>query len=186
MNATADNDLPVDLPSQLIDIKPELTIPDPYWWVPWLIGLTLLLAIFVPLVLWLLRRTKMPEAETPPHERARARLAEASGLMGQPEPFCVLVSHTLRVYLEERFELHAPEETTEEFLKELQSSTALVSTQRELLAEFLIQCDLAKFAKHDLEETQLKSLLQFAKQIVDETAMVGGAISLPAVPPRLK
>ncbi|MBO36107.1 MAG: hypothetical protein CMO64_07945 [Verrucomicrobiales bacterium] len=169
-------DLPTELPGDLLDIKPELPIPDPYWWVPWLLVITVTLAILVPLVLWLLKRMRLPQAEIPPHERARRQLSEANGLMGQPEPFCVLVSHTLRVYLEERFELHAPEETTEEFLTELKTSSALVDSQKEMLGEFLRQCDLVKFARHDLPEAELKELLQCASRIVDETAAVDGSV----------
>jgi hypothetical protein len=55
----------------------------------------------------------------PPHIRAKQKLREALALIGQPREFCILVSDTIRWYLEERFDFHAPERTTEEFLYEL-------------------------------------------------------------------
>jgi len=171
MNATDINNLPVDLPKDLLPIKPEMSIPDPYWWMPWLIGITVTLIILVPLCIWALRRMRMPAAKIPPHERARKRLAEAQSLMGESEPFCVLVSHTLRTYLEERYSLHAPEETTEEFLVEMQSSPNLTKTQKEMVGEFLEHCDLVKFARHELGDEKLERLLQAASQIVNETAV---------------
>ena len=171
MNATDNDNLPVDLPKDLLPIKPEMSIPAPYWWVPWLIGTTVTLIILVPICIWALRRMRMPAAKISPHERARKRLAEAEGLMGESEPFCVLVSHTLRVYLEERYSLHAPEETTEEFLVEMQSSPNLTKSQKEMLVEFLGHCDLVKFARHELEDEKLEHLLHTASQIVNETAV---------------
>ena len=51
-------------------------------------------------------------------------------LIGQPKEFCILVSDTLRWYLEERFDFHAPERTTEEFLYELRGTTFSPPTRR--------------------------------------------------------
>ena len=55
----------------------------------------------------------------PAHVRAKQKLEEALALISQPKEFCVLVSDTIRFYLEERFDFRAPERTTEEFLREL-------------------------------------------------------------------
>ena len=40
----------------------------------------------------------------PPHVRAKQKLQEALALINQPRPFCIVVSDTIRFYLEERFE----------------------------------------------------------------------------------
>ncbi|MCR9245812.1 MAG: hypothetical protein NXI31_12340 [bacterium] len=64
------------------------------------------------------------------------------------ETFYVEVSDVLRRYLEDRFGLHAPERTTEEFLRELESGDALAREHRGDLRQFLTQCDLVKFARH--------------------------------------
>ena len=85
------------------------------------------------------------------HVKALRALAR---LRGQPrvteaevEAFYVDVSQVLRVYLEERFGLHAPERTTEEFLGEIEQSDLLNADHRLSITRFLQQCDLVKFAR---------------------------------------
>ncbi|MDQ6631578.1 MAG: hypothetical protein M3Y82_07445, partial [Verrucomicrobiota bacterium] len=81
----------------------------------------------------------------------------------------IIVSDTIRVYLEERFAFHAPERTTEEFLYELKSTDLLTDDQKKSLGEFLSRCDLIKFAKYDPTETELEDLHQSAMSLVEET-----------------
>ena len=89
----------------------------------------------------------------PPHVRARRRLEQALALISEPKPFSIAVSGAIRAYLEERFDFHAPERTTEEFLYELQGTKFVDSaTQKQSLADFLAGCDLIKFAKYEPTE----------------------------------
>jgi len=81
-----------------------------------------------------------------------------------------LVANALRTYLEERFQLHAPERTTEEFLQELPACPALNSSQTGLLADFLNHSDLIKFARHEPAEPVLRGLWQTAHRLVVETS----------------
>jgi hypothetical protein len=111
----------------------------------------------------------------PPHVRARQKLEEALALIGQPREFCILVSDTIRQYLEERFDFHAPERTTEEFLHELQGTNLLLPDQKESLSEFLKRCDLVKFARYEPREPELRDLHAAALRLVEETE--------PATPP---
>lgn len=138
-----------------------------------LAGLVLLIVGLMALAWWLWRRRK-PKAEqarlVPPDERARERLKEALSWIDQPERFCTVVSEILRVYLEERFGLKAPERTTEEFLSELARSAALDARHKALLAEFLTQCDLAKFARANPGRLELESLHGSGLRLVDETS----------------
>src|SRR5439155_23144996 len=112
---------------------------------------------------------KTIEAIIPPHERARRKLQEALELIHQPRPFCILVSDALRSYLEEAFSMRAPERTTEEFLDELQSSALLSYSQKQLLGDFLMRCDLVKFARDQPPAEQLRELHQGACKLIDET-----------------
>jgi len=105
----------------------------------------------------------------PAHVRAKQRLEEALALISQPKPFCILVSDTVRTYLEERFTFRAPERTTEEFLYELQGTDLLAGEQKEKLGEFLESCDLVKFAKYEPQETELRGLHSSAFRLVEET-----------------
>ena len=154
------------------DIKGPVEIPGTWDWV-WWFAAALLLAAVSAFVWhrWLRKRftTATPEIILPPHYRARQKLREALALLDQPQPFCVLVSHAIRVYLEERFAFHAPDRTTEEFLDELQSSPALSLTQKQSLADFLSRCDMVKFARDEPDEAGLRELYDSALRLVDET-----------------
>jgi hypothetical protein len=96
-------------------------------------------------------------------------LAEALALIAQPKEFCILVSDIIRWYLEERFDFHAPERTTEEFLNELSASNVLAPDQKESLVEFLNRCDLVKFARYEPSEPELRDLHSAAVRLVEET-----------------
>jgi hypothetical protein len=90
-------------------------------------------------------------------------------LIHDPRLFCTEVSGIARVYLEERFNFHAPERTTEEFLLELQATTLLTPDQKQSLGEFLQSCDLVKFARFEPTEAALRTLHDCALRLVDET-----------------
>jgi hypothetical protein len=152
-------------------LKPLIAIPNGWLWFFWIVGL-LVLAVAA----WLLWRywskrvatIRMP-APLPPHVRARRMLDHALSLISEPKPFSIAVSGAIRVYLEERFEFHAPDRTTEEFLYELQESQLLTLEQKQSLAEFLASCDLIKFAKYEPTETELRALHAAALKLVNET-----------------
>jgi hypothetical protein len=91
-------------------------------------------------------------------------------MIGQPKPFCTAVSHVLRLYLEERFQFHAPDRTTDEFLDEAQASPLLALNQKQALADFLTRCDLVKFARGEPTEPELRELWQAAERLIEETA----------------
>jgi hypothetical protein len=111
----------------------------------------------------------LPTPLVPAHVRAKQKLEEAMALISQPKPFCIVVSDTIRTYLEERFTFRAPERTTEEFLYELQGTDLLAGEQKEKLGEFLESCDLVKFAKYEPQETELRGLHDSALRLVEET-----------------
>ncbi|HZT22352.1 MAG TPA: hypothetical protein VFB55_05540 [Verrucomicrobiae bacterium] len=153
------------------DIKPPLPISSGWEWVPvTLAALVLAAAAFFFWRWWQKRRLPVSSIPAiPPHVRAKQKLAEALALISQPKPFCVLVSDTIRFYLEERFHFHAPERTTEEFLRELSATDLLSVEQKESLAAFLENCDLVKFAKYEPGENELRELHAAAVKLVEET-----------------
>ncbi len=81
-----------------------------------------------------------------------------------------LVSLTLRTYLENRFSLKAPEQTTEEFLESVVYSDRLQQRHIDLLKEYLNHCDLVKFAKFDPGKSRAKLLVQTTRNFIEETA----------------
>jgi hypothetical protein len=157
--------------NDLRDIKPPIEIPSGWAWVGWVLaGLAALAVLAWAWRRWQKRRAQVPSVPiVPPHVRAKQRLEEALALIGQPREFCILVSDTLRLYLEERFDFHAPERTTEEFLYELRETNRLTSTQKESLGEFLTRCDLVKFARYEPGMAELRDLHASALQLVEET-----------------
>lgn len=155
----------------LRDIKAPVEIPNPWLWLWWTLGILLAAALaYFAWRMWRKQKAVTAVARIiPPHERARKKLEEALRIIAEPEPFTVSVSNTLRVYLEECFNFHAPERTTEEFLYELQNTEHLTPDQKQSLGEFLSRCDLVKFARYEPNETELRELHAAANRLIDET-----------------
>jgi len=159
------------LTNELRDIKPPVVIPRGWQWVWWAVGaLTAVAALYLAWRYWQKRRLLVPAVPiVPAHVRAKQKLEEALALLGQPREFCILVSDTIRWYLEERFDFHAPERTTEEFLHELKGTNLLTPDQKSSLGEFLNRCDLVKFARYEPAEPELRDLHASALRLIEET-----------------
>lgn len=157
--------------NDLRDIRPPVPIPNFWLWVWAALGaLALAAAVFLLWRYWQKRRAMIPPIPIiPPHVRARQKLEQALAMLGQPREFCILVADTIRGYLEERFQFHAPERTTEEFLCELQGTNLLTPDQKSSLGEFLNRCDLVKFARYEPGEPELRGLHASALRLVEET-----------------
>lgn len=152
-------------------VKGPIDIPSGWAWLGWTIGLVALAALaWLAWRRFLKARAKpKPKIVIPPHRKAKDRLRAAAELMSDPYRYCSLVSDVIRTYLEERFELHAPDRTTEEFLDELRTSNSLSEPQKESLEAFLNQCDMVKFARYEPTEPELRALLDSAMRLIEET-----------------
>jgi len=153
----------------------------------WARGIVVVLGLVATgVILWLVtrKRAAIPPA-IPAHVRARQKLDAALLLIGDPRAFAIAVSDAVRIYLEERFQLRAPERTTEEFLRDLQKTSSLTAQQKQSLGEFLEQCDLVKFARFEPPETMLRELHESALRLVHETQYdpVAAPIDSAAPPP---
>jgi heme/copper-type cytochrome/quinol oxidase subunit 2 len=153
------------------DIAPPVEIPSGFEWLWWALGaLAVAILAFVAWRYWRQQKTRTPLIiEIPAHERARRKLEAALDLYDQPKPFCIVVSDAVRLYLEERFGLRAPERTTDEFLTDLSKSAALTEAQKESLKEFLSACDMVKFARYEPQRPELEVLYQSALRLIEET-----------------
>jgi hypothetical protein len=155
----------------------------------WTTWLPVLLGAVVLVLAWLVwrrqrrhRRVAPPTVVIPPYRRALERLRAALDLLHDPHRFTVEVSDTLRVYLEERFHLHAPERTTEEFLAEVRAGQVLTPLQQQLMADFLTRCDLVKFARYEPGEPELRELYDAAVRLVEETEPLLNPGAAPGTP----
>jgi hypothetical protein len=86
------------------------------------------------------------------------------------EAYYVRLSTILRRYVEWRFHLRAPEQTTEEFLAAVLATGGLIATHRELLGTFLQHCDLVKFAQHRPSSEDMHQAWNSARDFVQQTA----------------
>ena len=154
------------------DIRGPIDIPTAAPWVHRVL-LTLVVLAVLGGIWWALRRRARKQAEfrESAAARARARLSEAWAWVDQPERFCTRLSEVVRVYLEERFGLKAPDQTTEEFLASLPQSSELEPGLKPMLEEFLTQCDWVKFAQGDPGRIECERLHQMASRLVDETGV---------------
>jgi hypothetical protein len=166
------------------DIRgPKFIVP------PWLLLAVIAGAVLLGLSaygIWRwLRRRRRPRVLLP-FEIALQRLEEMRALMqpSQAREFSIAVSDVVRRYIEERFGVTATHRTTEEFLHDLlQSSHAPLARHRALLAEFLQQCDLVKFAGMSLTLQNMESLHHSARAFVLETAKPDATAAHGAPPP---
>jgi hypothetical protein len=186
-NAThelASEPIPVEVTSLLGDQRANLTIEDiegvvempkapSRWWL-WALIVPGMAAVPAGWLLLRSRRAKeLVRIFRPAHELAYARLralvAENLVEQGRIKEFYERISGILRHYIEDRFDLHAPERTTEEFLAELRFTEVLAAADKQVLEEFLTHCDLVKFAKHDPTTDQVQRTFDLVKDFIERT-----------------
>jgi hypothetical protein len=165
--------------------KPLIYIPNGWAWVVWTAVILALLAAAYFAWRWWRKKPAIVTPPVPAHVRARRRLEQALAQIGEPKLFSILVSDAIRDYLEERFNFHAPDRTTDEFLIELQGSLLLTRAQKSSLGEFLASCDLIKFAKYEPTEMELRGLYQSALRLVNETEPRLAPANVPPPAPNL-
>jgi hypothetical protein len=109
------------------------------------------------------------------HERAYLELerllSEELIEKGRVKLFYFRLTDILRHYIENRFGLHAPEQTTEEFLSDLRKDGVLASGHRQLLEEFLRHSDLVKFAEHQPAAAEVQKTFDTCKEFVFSTKL---------------
>ena len=132
-----------------------------------------LLAVLTPLAILGLLAWRRRARRRSAYEIARIRLER---LLANPHldaehvgKFFVQLSGIVRRYLEDRFELRAPELTTEEFLASVGEGPVLSLEHQRLLREFLRQADLVKFAGLVPDEHDIQRSVDAARQFLEET-----------------
>ncbi len=125
------------------------------------------------------RRTRDRRARISAYEVAVRRLGELEH-RGAPDDaaadaWFVELSAIVRNYLEGRYQVRAPELTTEEFLQEARRaagpSTGLSLGHRDLLTAFLERCDRVKFAGYRPDADESLATLKAARAFVEDTRL---------------
>jgi hypothetical protein len=83
----------------------------------------------------------------------------------------VTLSAIVRRYLEHRYEIRAPELTTEEFLLVATARPELTAEHRVLLTSFLERCDRVKFAGYRPDAEESLATLKAARGFVEDTRL---------------
>lgn len=147
-------------------------------------GASPLVYIFTALVIFLIiagvrifirlkREKKYKAPPTPAHIIAYEALSALEKKdyirKGQTKAYYIELSDIVRRYLENRFNIRAPEMTTEEFLIKVKEDSNLSLEHKSLLRDFLTNCDLVKFAKYQPAETEAGLSLASARKLTDQT-----------------
>lgn len=83
----------------------------------------------------------------------------------------VELSSIVRTYLEKRYDIRAPELTTEEFLLVATARPELREEHRDLLTQFLERCDRVKFAGYRPDADESLATLAAARGFVEDTRL---------------
>jgi hypothetical protein len=138
---------------------------------PWLM---VLLVLIVASAWWLWQQHRQPSTRVNPADAALNRI-NTLRRKGAPnantmDAYFVAMTDIVRRYVEDRFGLHAPELTTEEFLESLVRSPDLSEEHQRFLREFLSGADQVKFARHVPSTDDAVALLDSVAVFVHSTA----------------
>jgi hypothetical protein len=169
------------------DIK-DIKGPVSYWnktYIYIILAIVAVIGLILFIITFLQKRRKTKEViipDVPAHEIAYEALRTLMGKdylsTGKIQEYYFELSDIVRHYIENRFELKAPEMTTEEFLLTLKESVVLNSEQKNLVKNFLSHCDMVKFAKYLPEKKEIDSSYESARHLVDQTkeTVIPGAV----------
>ena len=85
---------------------------------------------------------------------------------GEVKRFYQRISDILRRYIERRFGINAPEQTTEEFLAGIKTRHDFPETYHALIKSFLTRCDLVKFAEHQPTTENIQQIFDSCKDFI--------------------
>jgi len=149
--------------NDLQGIEGPVELPEPRGMAMWLVAIGCGLAVIVAVSTWVVlrRRKDEPEKQFTPQELAfleLQRIVQQELSERDVKLFYVELTGVVRRYIERTTGIHAPEQTTEEFLREINSAEVFLGDEQSRLGAFLESADLVKFAAHqptahDIEES---------------------------------
>jgi len=88
---------------------------------------------------------------------------------GKVKEFYIAITNIVRFYIERRFRIRAPEQTTEEFLEAVSKDHVFDSPTRNTLRQFLSHCDMVKFAKYQPEMNEIQKAFDITRDFIEQT-----------------
>jgi len=171
----------IDVISEFGQVKSDLSQVDPMleplapqenlvWLISLVVALLIILALFG---YWILKGRNSKQADTPtlsPEQLAKIALdqliAEELPSRGMVKEFYLRLTGIVRVFIEGKTGLRAPEQTTEEFLLDVNESSCFDKHQAYRLKEFLTAADLVKYAGQKPDETNIRQSVERAKEFI--------------------
>ncbi len=173
--------LQADEEEALSDIKPILYIPFSwktlFSWIVFILIIISLLAGIVYVLMTYVFKKKIPIIEKkeiciPPHILAIQQLdrikEEKIWQQGKMKEFYSSITDVVRIYIENRFGIPAPEMTTEELMKVI-AKTPETAIIKDTIKDLLYVSDMVKFAKYKPDENDTNVSLIHSYFIVDKT-----------------
>jgi hypothetical protein len=150
---------------------PPVELPRTILWWPWIVCSTILLLAAVFGVSWMRRRRAhlhRPRALSPCEVASRElqRIWQDKLHLRDIKLFYFELTGIVRRYIEGTVGVHAAEQTTEEFLREISNGDVFSVDERRRLQDFLESSDLVKFAAHQPDRRDIDDAYQRARLFV--------------------
>jgi len=135
---------------------------------------------------WLWLRRLRSRTPAPAHRTAVQELEQLQKQASQctdPQAlrrYATHLSWVLRGYLDQRYGLHAREQTTPEFLASLAERDLLHSRHKEFLHDFFVWADLVKFAGASVSPEAFHHRIEEVRQFLQQTGNAPGGGRTPA------
>jgi hypothetical protein len=158
-----------------------LPLGERFWWTVAVLSALCLLGAWL---IWLQNRRTAPVAARPALGPFEELAAEIDGLRAEPSMLAVhtRLSFAVRRYLGRRLPFPAVESTTSDIQRQLLSRRMPGPLVRQTV-ELLRACDLVKFARQEVGETQAKERAETARRLAGEfEAQLAPQIAPPIVP----
>jgi len=157
--------------ANLEPMLPPKQIDQNWSWI-WIIPVAILVSFFV-LLIWATRGKpgSVPvEPKKSPEEIAHAQLdqllAEELPSKGLFKDFYLRLTGIVRQYIEGSTGIHAPEQTTEEFLRDMRRTQFFPKEQSVRLQDFLEAADMVKYAGQKPEHNQIDDSIERAREFI--------------------
>ena len=155
----------------LESLAEPIDLPRSTAWVGWMIGCGLLILALAVVATWRMRRAPVlaTERRLSPREMALRRLDALwrnESVRAEVKDFYVELTDIVRQYIEGTTQIHAPEQTTEEFLREIGAGGTFSTEERQRLRDFLESADLVKFAAHRPGSADMEDAYRRARRFV--------------------